>query len=145
VRLTVRDRALKVCALARVRRATECASAQTETELKGNLIVTMQLTPNASSDRPAAPVDVFYIVLTQGERGERGHSLRSPLYDTRDGAEPELTRLRAADGAGSYGIWRSTTYIERGEWLHRVLRSDGTLILPRLHGVEKCAEPDLAH
>ena len=100
----------------------------------------MQVTPTASDGRAAVPVDVFYIVLSKGDHGERDFCLRSALYDTRDLAEAELSRLRAEDGAGSYGIWRSTTFIEPAEWLHRVVRSDGTLILPRLHGVEKCAD-----
>lgn len=90
-------------------------------------------------DRTAVAVDVFYIVQSKGERGERDHRLRSDLYDTQATAEMELTRLRTADvaDAASYGIWWSTTYIEAAEWLHRVVRSDGTLILPRLRGVRK--------
>jgi hypothetical protein len=31
-------------------------------------------------------------------------------------------------------------YIEPAEWLHRVVRLDGTLILPRLRGVEELAD-----
>jgi hypothetical protein len=94
------------------------------------------------SDRAAAPVDVFYIVQSKGDHGERDHRLRSMLYETLDTAETELSRLRAGDvtGATSYDIWRSTTYIEPTEWLHRVVRSDGTLVLPRLRGAQRCAD-----
>lgn len=111
----------------------------------------MHLTPSASNgpangtigfpDQAAVPTDVFYIVQSKGDGGERDHRLHSALYETHAGAETELSRLQAADepGAGSYEIWRSTTYIDPAEWLHRVVRSDGTLILPRLRGAEKCA------
>ncbi len=85
----------------------------------------------------AAPVDVFYVVQSAGIVGERNHRLRSDLYETRPQAEAQLVQLRHADSGGSYSVWKSTTYIEPAEWLHRVVRSDGTLILPRLHGLEK--------
>jgi len=85
----------------------------------------------------APPAEVFYVVQSVGVLGERDHRLRSALYETRPQAETELVRLQTTDAAGSYGIWKSVTYIEPAEWLHRVVRSDGTLILPRLHGVEK--------
>ncbi len=91
-------------------------------------------------DRRAAPAEVFYVVLSKGAAGERDHCLRSALYETRPQAQTELARLRGADSSGNYDIWKSVTYIEPAEWLHRVVRSDGTLILPRLRGVEKCAE-----
>lgn len=77
------------------------------------------------------------MVKSTGVLGERDHCLRSSLYETRSQAETELARLQDADSGGSYAIWKSATYIEPAEWLHRVVRSDGTLILPRLHGVEK--------
>ena len=90
----------------------------------------------------SVPIDVFYIVQSKGDRGERDHLLRSVPYETQAQAETELGRLRGADvtGAASYGIWRSTTYVEPAEWLHRVVRSDGTLILPRLRDTQKCAD-----
>jgi len=92
--------------------------------------------------KPSVPVDVFYIVQSKGDRGERDHLLRSVPYETQAQAETELGRLRAADvtAAASYGIWRSTTYVDPAEWLHRVVRSDETLILPRLRGTQKCAD-----
>ena len=84
------------------------------------------------------PVEVFYVVQNTGARGsERGNCLCSVLYETRPQAETECVRLQDADAAGRYGVWKSATYIEPAEWLHRVVRSDGTLILPRLHDVEK--------
>jgi hypothetical protein len=86
----------------------------------------------------AVPVEVFYVVLSKGTVGERHHCLRSALYETRPQAHAELVRIRAADSAGSYDVWKSATYIEPAEWLHRVVRSDGTLILPRLRGAERC-------
>ena|SRR5688572_14129927 len=86
----------------------------------------------------AVPVEVFYVVQSNGALGERDHHLRSGLYETRLQADSELSRLRAANSGESYGVWKSATYIEPAEWLHRVVRSDGTLILPRLRGVEKC-------
>lgn len=85
----------------------------------------------------APPVEVFYVVQSMGDLGERDHRLRSVLYETRPQAEAELVRLKASDAAGNYGVWKSVTYIEPAEWLHRVVRSDGTLILPRLHGVNR--------
>jgi hypothetical protein len=91
-------------------------------------------------ERAAVPAEVFYVVLSKGTAGERDHYLRSVLYETRPQAETELARMRAADGGGSYDVWKSATYIEPAEWLHRVVRSDGTLILPRLGGVEKCTD-----
>lgn len=101
----------------------------------------MQLTPSS-----AVPTNVFYIVQSKGDRGERDHRLHSALYETHAGAETELSRLQAADepSAASYEIWRSATYIDPAEWLHRVVRSDGTLILPRLRGAEKCAATSAA-
>ena len=89
---------------------------------------------------PATPTEVFYVVQSTGSLGERNHCLRSALYETRPQAETELVRLRDAESAGQYGVWKSVTYIEPAEWRHRVVRSDGTLILPRLRGVEKCTD-----
>lgn len=83
------------------------------------------------------PVEVFYVVQSMGIVGERNHRLRSDLYETRPQAEVELALLRHADSGGSYSVWKSATYIEPAEWRHRVVRSDGTLILPKLHGLEK--------
>jgi hypothetical protein len=83
------------------------------------------------------PLEVFYVVQSTGVPGERNHRLSSALYETRRQAEDELSRVRTAEPAGSYGVWKSATYIEPAEWLHRVVRSDGSLILPRLKGVEK--------
>jgi len=85
----------------------------------------------------ASPAEVFYVVQSTGKLGQRDHRLRSDLYETRPQADAELTRLRHADSAGSYDVWKSVTYIEPAEWQHRVLRSDGTLILARLHGLDK--------
>jgi hypothetical protein len=84
-----------------------------------------------------SPSDVFYVVQSERADGERTHSIRSDLYETRLQAEAEFARLSEASRDSHYGIWKSTTYIEPAEWLHRVVRSDGTLILPRLHDVEK--------
>jgi hypothetical protein len=89
------------------------------------------------ADSIAAPTDVFYVVQSASVSGERTHYLRSDLYETRSQAETELTRLRDTNHSGGYGVWKSSTYVEPAEWLHRVVRSDGTLILPRLYGVEK--------
>ena len=86
----------------------------------------------------ATPADVFYVVQTTGAvAGERSHCLRSDLYETRLQADGELARLSGANPAARYGIWKSSTYIEPAEWLHRVVRADGSLILPRLDGVGK--------
>jgi hypothetical protein len=85
----------------------------------------------------ATPVDVFYVVHNANVCDERAHFLRSDLYETQPQAEAELARLRQANAGNSYSLWKSVTYIEPAEWLHRAVRSDGTLILPRLHGVEK--------
>jgi hypothetical protein len=89
------------------------------------------------SSRSPAPTEVFYVVHSMGELGERSHRLSSALYETRPQAEAELNRLRTTEPGGSYGVWKSATYIEPAEWLHRVVRSDGSLILPRLNGAEK--------
>jgi hypothetical protein len=62
------------------------------------------------------------------------------LYETRPQADVELAGLRHTDSGGTYGVWKSVTYIEPAEWLHRVVRSDGSLILPRLRGVEKLTD-----
>jgi hypothetical protein len=91
----------------------------------------------SSSIRSPAPTEVFYVVQSTGELGERSHRLSSALYETRPQAETELDRLRATQPDGNYGVWKSATYIEPAEWLHRVVRSDGSLILPRLNGAEK--------
>jgi hypothetical protein len=90
------------------------------------------------------PVEVFYVVQSMGVLGERDHRLRSDLYETRPQAETELVRLQATDAAGSYGVWKSVTYIEPAEWRHRVVRSDGSLILPRLNGVNRFTTPQAA-
>jgi hypothetical protein len=88
----------------------------------------------------AAPTAVFYVVESTAVLGERDHRLCSALYETRPQAQTELARLQGTDADGSFSIWKSETYIEPAEWLHRVVRSDGTLILPRLHGVERNEE-----
>jgi hypothetical protein len=90
------------------------------------------------SESAAIPVEVFYVVQSNGALGERHHYLRSDLYETRVQADSELFRLRAANSGESYDVWKSATYIEPAEWRHRVVRFDGTLILPRLRDVEKC-------
>jgi hypothetical protein len=107
--------------------------------MKGNLTASSQVPEKslAPTRTAAPPVEVFYVVQSHGVDGERSHCLRSALYEARPQAETELARLRNEDGGGSYAIWKSATYIEPAEWLHRVVRSDGTCILPRLHGVEK--------
>jgi hypothetical protein len=87
-----------------------------------------------------SPLEIFYVVQSTGVVGERNHRLRSDLYETRPQAAEELVRLRHADSGGSYSVWKSATYIEPAEWRHRVVRSDGTLILPRLHGLEKLTD-----
>jgi hypothetical protein len=83
------------------------------------------------------PAEVFYVVQSNGALGERDHHLRSDLYETRLQADSELSRLRAANSGESYGVWKSATYIEPAEWRHRVVRFDGTLVLPRLRDAEK--------
>lgn len=94
----------------------------------------------SASEPVASPVEVFYVVQSAGVTGDRDHRLCSLLHETRQQADLELTRLRRADSAGTYSVWKSSTYIEPAEWLHRVVRTDGTLILPRLHGLEKLTE-----
>ena len=88
----------------------------------------------------APPVEVFYVVQTKGIPGQRDHTLRSILYETRSQANVELDRIRHADADGTYSVWKSVTYVEPAEWLHRVVRANGTLILPRIHGVEKLTD-----
>ena len=83
------------------------------------------------------PVEVFYVVRTTAVQGERNHYLCSALYETRPQATSELERLQQDDGAGVYSVWKSETYIEPAEWLHRVVRADGTMILPRLRGTSR--------
>lgn len=85
------------------------------------------------------PVDVFYVVQSTGVSSERTHCLCSALYETRPQAEAQLAELRRADSGGSFSVWESATYVEPAEWLHPVVRADGTLILPRLHGLKKSA------
>jgi hypothetical protein len=87
-----------------------------------------------------APLEVFYVVQSTLVVGERNHHLRSDLYETRPQAEVELARLRRADSCGSYSVWKSATYIEPAEWRCRVVRSDGTLILPQLYGLEQLTD-----
>ncbi len=99
----------------------------------------------SSSTHSPGPTEVFYVVQSTGvDLGERSHRLSSALYQTRRQAETELSRLRTATPHGTYGVWKSATYVEPAEWLHRVVRSDGSLILPRLKGAEKCTT-DLRH
>jgi len=85
----------------------------------------------------ATPVEVFYVVRTTAVRGERNHSLCSALYETRPQAVDELSRLQQEDATGEFSVWKSETYIEPAEWLHRVVRSDGTMILPRLRATTR--------
>ncbi len=82
----------------------------------------------------STPVEVFYVVRTTAVRGERNHYLCSALYETQPQAHAELARLQQEDAASEYSVWKSETYIEPAEWLHRVVRADGTMILPRLRG-----------
>jgi hypothetical protein len=91
----------------------------------------------SSSD--ALPVEVFYVVRSAGDFPERAHSIRSDLYETRSQANTERARLQDADPDSNYGVWKSATYVEPAEWLHRVVRFDGTLVLPRLRGAERIA------
>jgi hypothetical protein len=88
----------------------------------------------------ASAATLYYIVQSTGTVGERSHHLRSDLYETRPQAETELAQLRHADSGGSYSVWKSMAYVEPAEWLHRVVRADGTLILPRLHSLEKLTD-----
>ena len=94
----------------------------------------------SSAASVTSPLEVFYVVQSTGVVGQRSHRLRSDLYETGPQAATELARLRHADTGGSYSVWKSATYIEPAEWRHRVVRSDGTLILPRLHGLEKLTD-----
>jgi hypothetical protein len=97
------------------------------------------------STHSPGPTEVFYVVQSTGaDVGERSHRLSSALYETRLQAETELSRLRTAAPHDTYGVWKSATYIEPAEWLHRIVRSDGSLILPRLNGAEKYTN-DLPH
>jgi hypothetical protein len=84
-----------------------------------------------------SPHEVFYVVESLGSDGERNHRLHSDLYETRSQAEAELARLSHEEVGAHYSVWKSATYVEPAEWRHRVVRSDGTLILPRLHRAEK--------
>jgi hypothetical protein len=83
------------------------------------------------------PVEVFYVVRTTEAEGELNHCLSSALYETRLQAQGELSRRQREDATGSYSVWSSQTYIEPAEWLHRVVRADGTMIIPRLHGTTR--------
>jgi hypothetical protein len=88
----------------------------------------------------AAPVEIFYVVLTAAVMGERAHRLCSPLYETRAQADAGLAALERENRDGLYSVWKSVTYVDPAEWLHRVVRSDGTLILTRLNGTERFAD-----
>jgi hypothetical protein len=79
-------------------------------------------------------VEIFYVVRTVAAEGERNHYLCSVLYETGPQARTELTRLKREDATAGYGVWKSETFVEPAEWLHRVVRVDGTMILPRLRG-----------
>jgi hypothetical protein len=84
--------------------------------------------------------EVFYVVESRSGGGERNHRLHSDLYETRPQAEAELARLSHEAGPARYSVWGSATYVEPAEWRHRVVRTDGTLILPRLRRVESSPE-----
>jgi len=86
------------------------------------------------------PVEIFYVVSSQDGLGERTQRLCSALYENLALADVELARLHEADPDVNYSVWKSKTCIEPGEWLHRVVRADGSLIMPRLRGVEKLGE-----
>ena len=107
--------------------------------MKGTTLASANGSMSFATSAPP-PVEVFYIVHSKGLVGERDHRLCSLLFETRPQAAVELARLRETDSGGNYSVWKSATYIEPAEWLHRVVRSDGTLILPRLHNVEKCTD-----
>jgi hypothetical protein len=89
----------------------------------------------------APPVAIFYVVRSADPAGERVHHLCSQLFETRPQADTELARVRREDrNGGIYSVWKSATYVDLAEWLHRVVRLDGTLILPRLHDTETLAD-----
>lgn len=108
--------------------------------MKQNALPTVRRSDDSKSFSisDSTPVDVFYVVQSTGARGgEREYRLCSALYETRPQAETEIFRQRNANSGGRYEVWKSVRYVDPAEWLHRVVRIDGTLILPRLHGLEK--------
>lgn len=88
--------------------------------------------PSSSRDRPAAPLDVFYVVETTGQvSGERHYRVRSHLFETRLQAHIELTRLEVANANSALSIWKGMTYIEPADWSYDVVMADGTVIPAR--------------
>jgi len=75
------------------------------------------------------PAEVFYVVQSTGAPGRREHHVASVLYETRGQAHTALARLSATQDA-DYSIWKGTTYLEPPQWMHVVMRADGTVIPP---------------
>lgn len=93
--------------------------------------------PASTDGRPAAPLEIYYVVqTTAGVVGKRHHRVHPPLYETRYQAQIELMHLEgASSGSGTFSIWKATTYVEPAEWLYDVVVADGSVIRLRDHNV----------
>jgi hypothetical protein len=74
------------------------------------------------------PTEVFYVVQSAGSAGEQQHRVCSVLFETRQQAETELTRLERADPGLQYSVWHSATYVEPHSWLYPVVLADGAVV-----------------
>jgi hypothetical protein len=97
--------------------------------------------PASTDARPAAPLEIYYVVqTTAGVVGKRRHRVCPPLYETRHQAQVELMHLEGvSSGSGTYSIWKATTYVEPAEWLYDVVVADGSVIRLRDHSARRWA------
>jgi len=95
----------------------------------------------STDDRPAAPLEIYYVVqTTAGVVGKRHHRVCPPLYETRHQAQIELMHIQAASpGSGTFSIWKATAYAEPAEWLYDVVVADGSVIRLGDHNVRRPA------
>jgi hypothetical protein len=82
----------------------------------------------AQSAKPATPVDVYFVVQSSGSVGKKHQQMISPLYETREQAQVELSRLRNAKKGTLLTIAMHTTHVEPAQWLSDVIMADGTVI-----------------
>ena len=97
--------------------------------------------PTSTDGRPAAPLEIYYVVqTTAGVVGKRHHRVCPPLYETRYQAQIELMHLQgASSGSGTFSIWKATTYVEPAEWLYDVVVADGSVLRLRDHNARRLA------
>jgi hypothetical protein len=80
------------------------------------------------------PADVFYVVQSAGSAGEQQHRVCSVLFETRQQAEAELSRLDKSGSDLQYSVWHSATYVEPHSWLYPVVLANGVVVSSHIPG-----------